>query len=92
MAGGSSNVRGHQDAARQPKKHHGDASFQQRVGATDMFEDLTKDEIEEFMAGYWAASRGEPHWPHNTQAWLDGYAFQLQIRAQRDDRDAKTCH
>lgn len=50
-----------------------------------MDEELHGEELAEFLAGYRAASKGEPFWEHNTDRWLEGYHFFWLSRAERAD-------
>ena len=36
---------------------------------------IRRDNLIDFTHGYFAAQRGEPDWPHNTEAWRDGHRF-----------------
>jgi hypothetical protein len=51
-------------------------------------EELTGPDLEEFLAGYRAAQKGEPLWEHNTQHWLSGYRFYVTERRQQEGRRA----
>lgn len=47
-------------------------------------EELTGEELDEFMAGYRAAQFNEPYWVHNTEPWKAGFAFWKQVQAEKD--------
>lgn len=36
-------------------------------------EEKERNDLIEFTNGRFAAQRGEPFWPHNTPAWIDGF-------------------
>lgn len=51
---------------------------------------LTGSDLEEFLAGYRAAKKGEPFWPHNTEHWLAGFQFRVDEEKQKAEQMA--CH
>jgi hypothetical protein len=53
-------------------------------------DELTGADLEEFLAGYRAAQRGEPFWEHNTKQWVSGYEFYVAER--RQEQGERACH
>jgi len=47
---------------------------------------LTHEQTQQFLRGYFAALRNEPIDHHETPEWKDGYAFRVQVMAEKAER------